>query len=263
MTEVVRNRQLNETVTALGPRPMTAELIAELETLDDEGWRYITSTQAVAFAKVFQTDPATLLNSGTWLLPRDVRAIDESLPVQPGEHIISMYTTANDGTPLQEAVVELLEAIGLEAELWDRVHRGSWFRRFRTRAQDRAVADKLTDLASKLERAAELKYIDTPRSESDVREANAVAQLLQQTGADEEVVICLSSVLFVRTRGRVVVKVLTEDEIRVLKEYPSLLMAPADILNGLARFQIQPRTASEQAALRPTSPSGQANRTTG
>ncbi|MFE3177849.1 hypothetical protein ACFXPA_25835 [Amycolatopsis sp. NPDC059090] len=44
-------------------------------------------------------------------------------------------------------------------ELWDRVHCDSWFRCFGARSQDRAAADKLADLGSKLERAAELKYI--------------------------------------------------------------------------------------------------------
>ncbi|UKD58603.1 hypothetical protein L3Q65_18370 [Amycolatopsis sp. FU40] len=259
---VVSNRRLSDTATALDPRPMTAELVVELEAEGNDGRGFITAEEAEAFAKVFQADPTTLQNGDAWVISLNVKTVDAGLPLLPGESVISIYTTADDGTLLQEAVVELLEACGLEAELWDRVHRGSWFRRFRARSQARAAADKLADLASKLERAAELKYIDTPRSESDVREANAVAQLLQHTGADEEIVICLSSVLFVKTRGTIVVKVLNENEIRVLKQYPRLLKSPGEILDGLARHQSPAPTASEPGALTPTLPSGRADRPT-
>ncbi|ATY16966.1 hypothetical protein CU254_40965 (plasmid) [Amycolatopsis sp. AA4] len=260
---VARNPERGRTVSVFDRGPMTAELLAVIEADGNEGRGFLSRKEAAVFAEIFQTDPETLRYVDAQAGEMMNVANEGELSLRPGEHLVSIYTTADDGTPLQDAVVDLLETCGLEADLWDIVFRGSWFRRFRARAQDHAVADKLADLAGKLERAAELKYIDTPRSESDVREANAVAQLLQHTAADEEVVICLSSVLFVRTQGTVVVKVLSENEIRALKQHPHLLKAPAEILDSLARLQKPAPLAPGPNELTATLPPGQANRPTG
>jgi hypothetical protein len=99
--------------------------------------------------------------------------------------------------------------------------------------------DKLADLAGKLERAAELKYIATPRSESDEREANAIARLAQAMETMNEAVIRTSSVLFIKTAGQVLAWVLSEEEIRILNDNPHLMRSPQEILESLPALRAE------------------------
>jgi transcriptional regulator with XRE-family HTH domain len=225
-------------------RLMTGKVVSDLEVWPDGGRRPSIEDLAV-FAEVYGADPGAdperLLFDAS--VGKSAQLDSGGLRLGPDEHDVSIYTTADNGTALQDAVLEILDVCGFEIEVWGTPERGSWFRRLRVRSVDGRAVEKLAELAGKLERAAELKFIDTPRSESDVREANAVAQLLQNTSSDQEVVILLSSVLFVRTGGTVVVKVLTEDEIRTFRDFPHLLKSPAEILNALTLLRQRPEDA--------------------
>jgi hypothetical protein len=96
------------------------------------------------------------------------------------------------------------------------------------------TAKKLGDVAAKLERAAELHYIQEPRSKSDEREANAVASLITALQSTDEAVIYLSSILFVKINGSVTAHVLSEKQILQLSEDPSLLRDPRTLHKQLA-----------------------------
>ncbi|MBB4679787.1 hypothetical protein [Crossiella cryophila] len=148
---------------------------------------------------------------------------------------VTVYTTDNVGEPLRDAVVELLQVAGFAVTGKDTPIRGSWFQRLRVRGDAKAV-DKLGELAGKLERAAELKYIATPRSENDEREANAIAKLAEAMKDVDEVIIRTSSVLFVKTAGCVMSIVLSEEQIRCLDRNPQLMQAPAKVLDALAEL---------------------------
>jgi hypothetical protein len=150
---------------------------------------------------------------------------------------VLVYTAADDGEDLRDAVVDVLELCGFEIVLRMEPERGSWSQRLSVFRRDSRAADKLVEVLQKVERAAELKHIAAPRSESDEREANAVARLAEALGGHDEVVVRLSSVLFVKSGGRVVARVLTEDEIRVLDENPQLMRSPTEILEGLPRLR--------------------------
>lgn len=155
--------------------------------------------------------------------------------VLPSE--VTVYTTADDGEDLRDAVVDVLELCGFDIALWVDPERGSWFQKLFVFRRDSRAVDKLVDVLQKVERAAELKHIATPRSESDEREANAVARLAEALGGHDEVVVRLSSVLFVKSGGRVVARVLTEDEIRTLDENPHLMRSPMDVLDRLPELR--------------------------
>ncbi|MGW0515865.1 hypothetical protein [Crossiella sp. NPDC003009] len=148
---------------------------------------------------------------------------------------VTVYTTSDNGEQLCQAVAELLQVAGFEFAGAEPPVRGSWFQRFRVRGDSKAV-DKLGELAGKLERAAELKYIATPRSENDEREAGAIAKLAEAMKEVDEVVIRTSSVLFVKTGGCVMSIVLSEDQIRCLDRNPQLMRAPGQVLDALAEL---------------------------
>ncbi len=92
---------------------------------------------------------------------------------------VTIYTSSDDGELLQDAMVGLLDVCGFGIAALGEIQRGSWFRQLRIRSRDSGAVDKLAELLGKVERAAELKYINTPRSENDEREANAIARLAQ------------------------------------------------------------------------------------
>src|SRR6266496_2950799 len=132
----------------------------------------------------------------------------------------TIYISGDDGQEIRAAFLEVLAVAGLEVVTQDDPERGSWFQRLFVRQTDPTAMDKLSQLANKIERAAELKYIGAPRSENDEREAKAIACLAEAMQAQDEVVIRTSSVLFVKTGGLLAAWVLTEQEIRILNDNP-------------------------------------------
>ena len=96
--------------------------------------------------------------------------------------------------------------------------------------------DKLAELAEKAERAGELKYIYTQRAQSDELEANAVATVINALNGIDSAVIQLSSVIVVKSDGRVIARVISEKELSVLRECPELLKSPRDILTTLPKL---------------------------
>jgi hypothetical protein len=152
---------------------------------------------------------------------------------------VTIYTSSDDGERLQDALLEVLELCGFELASQEEPQRGSWFRRLHVRSHDAHAKDKLNQLAGKVERAAELRYINAPRSASDEREANAIGRLADAMSTMDEVVIRTSSLIFIKTNGRVVSWVLTEEEIRVLNDNPQLMKSPLQLLDALHQFQQQ------------------------
>ncbi|TCO62555.1 DUF6879 family protein [Actinocrispum wychmicini] len=150
---------------------------------------------------------------------------------------VTVYTSADDGEPLRDAVVELLDVAGFDVHELSEPARGSWFQRLSVRRRDSRAMEKLSALAGKVERAAELKYIDAPRSETDEREAKAIAKLADAMAGVDEVVIRTSHVLFVKTSGRLVSWVLTENEIRMLHENPQFMRSPHDLMAALDKVR--------------------------
>lgn len=150
---------------------------------------------------------------------------------------VTIYTSSDDGEPLEDALVGLLDVCGFGVAEYGEIQRGSWFRQLRIRSGDASAVDKLAELLGKVERAAELKYINTPRSENDEREANAIARLAQAMESMDEVVIRTSSILFIKTEGRAFAWVLSEEEIRIFDQNPHLMRSPKEIFDSLLKLR--------------------------
>jgi AcrR family transcriptional regulator len=149
-----------------------------------------------------------------------------------------IYTSADDGTEIRDAMLDLLETAG-----WAEVRReqpvfGSWFQRIWLRGKENGAVDKLNDVAAKLERSLTLKHIGAPRAENDEREAAAIERLAKATENVDEVAIKTSSILFVKHQGQMVVRVLTEAEIAVIDKHPELMRQPAELLASLNEPQL-------------------------
>ena len=153
---------------------------------------------------------------------------------------LTVYTSNDNGEPLRAAVLELLDVAGFEIVDAEQPIRGSWFQRMFIRERESGAVNKLTELAEEAVRAAELKYINQPRSESDEREANAIARLAETTKDMDEAVVCTSSILYVKTGRRVLSRVLTEAEIRTIRANPQLARTPEDLLRVLSALTPKP-----------------------
>lgn len=155
-----------------------------------------------------------------------------------GDIEVTIYTSKDNGEPLRDAVLELLAVCGFGVVARDSIERGSWFQRLIVRGRKVRSHEKLGEIAGKVERAAELKYINTPRAESDEREANAIARLAEAMQSTDEALALLSSVIFIKTGGCVFAWVLTEAQICLIRDNPHLVRAPAAMMDALTSLQV-------------------------
>jgi len=148
---------------------------------------------------------------------------------------MSVYTSTDEPpTELISALAHLLRTTGLSVSHEGEIERGSWFRTWRVRESRVGGLRRLGRLAAKAERAGELRYIYGARAESDEREANAVATVISTLDGVDSAVIQLSSMIIVKFDGRIICRVLTEVELRLLGEHPELLKAPGDLFGTLS-----------------------------
>lgn len=187
-----------------------------------------------------EQDLETLASAIAWMKPSvDLTAApdaaDETSEASTDE--VSIYTSSNNGEQVRDAVLGILEVSGYERVVENAPVSGSWFQRIFVRRTDASAADKLAELMGKTERAAELKYISTPRAHNDEREAAAIARLAEAMRDIEEVAIRTSSVIFLKTQGRVLSWTLTENEIKVLDARRDLMKSPRDIIDALPHLR--------------------------
>jgi hypothetical protein len=150
---------------------------------------------------------------------------------------VSVWTSSDQGERVRDAMLELMELVGFETVDQAYPAFGSWFQRIFVRQPGLDAQDKIAQLAEKVERAAELKYIGAPRSENDEREARAIAQLVDALANTDEAVIRTSSVLLIKVDGRILSWVLTENELLILNANPQLMRSPIDILEALPNLR--------------------------
>jgi arsenate reductase-like glutaredoxin family protein len=150
---------------------------------------------------------------------------------------VSVWTSDDRGENVRDALLDILGIAGFDTVDQAYPVYGSWYQRIFVRQVGMDAQDKLAQLAEKVERAAELKYIDTPRSQTDEREASAIARLVESLGGTDEAVIRTSSILLIKLEGRVVSWVLSEDEIATLSANPQLMRSPIEILEALPNLR--------------------------
>jgi hypothetical protein len=153
---------------------------------------------------------------------------------------LSVYiSTDSPPDDLLPALAALMRVLNLRIEHEGVVERGSWFKSWRIREARAGALNKVVELADKLERAGELKYIYGQRAESDEREANAVSAVIQSLAGVENAVIQLSSMIIVKHAGIITARVLSEDELATLRKHPELLKSPGRVLNELSELSAQ------------------------
>ncbi len=145
----------------------------------------------------------------------------------------SVYTSADDGTALKSAVVELLLAFDIAVIVEEPVELSSWFQRFWMRADSESVRERLR----KAEQALELQYLGKARAEIDHAKAQAAAALLQALSTQENAVIRIGSLIAIKAQGDLAVWTVSELEAADMERRSALLRDPLSALEYLRRLR--------------------------
>lgn len=167
--------------------------------------------------------------------------VDEAEPV-------TVYTSGNDGTPVRDAVVNLLEAAGFAITTSHSPQRGSWFQRLSARQKEPDAAALLAAAVSNgvnsnnvsnvvqsgIISSVQIHATDTPREE---RIANAIARLMEACRGHEEVIVYMPPVLVVKIGAMLTAWEPTYDERRVIDANPALLHSPHKLLAAMTALR--------------------------
>ncbi|WP_289665963.1 hypothetical protein [Flavobacterium panacagri] len=129
--------------------------------------------------------------------------------------------------------VNVLKTVDLELTKENPAIKGSWIKKFWVGTKDFSKSEIVTRL-EKVERGIELQYIDKVQSEVDLNTANAIAILLAQTKDIPQFSSLVGSLLFAKAtidgEPRVFAQTLTQDQLAILKENPTLLHNPFNLI---------------------------------
>ncbi|WP_410659573.1 hypothetical protein [Amycolatopsis sp. lyj-112] len=146
---------------------------------------------------------------------------------------VSVYTAADEGTALKDAVVRVLREFGLEVAVEEPPVRGSWWQRFWARSREVADSEPVRDRLAKLERALELEALGKRQAEIDKAKAEAVAALHAVVKEQENAVVRLGSIVMIKKAGDLVVFTVSEMQAAVMEKHSELLRDPVAALNFL------------------------------
>ncbi|RSM37835.1 transcriptional regulator, SARP family protein [Amycolatopsis balhimycina DSM 5908] len=163
---------------------------------------------------------------------------------------ITIHTSGDDGQPVRDALVELLEVAGFDIISLDVPQHGSWFQRLFVTKKDSQGGEELGRLvaaavANQLDgtvngAVVQARNISLNHSTAGVghneQEANAIARLLEACQAQDEVAVCTSSFVLVKVDGRITCWVPTAETMRILRANPQLLHSPKELFDTLSRL---------------------------
>jgi len=157
-----------------------------------------------------------------------------------------------DHQAVEDALIGVVEAFGLELVDAEAPEAGSWFRRFLIRLKNSGQLPTAEEQFVKLGRALDLELLHRKQAEVDAAQGAAVAGLITALGATPRAVVQIGSVLLVKDGDTVVVRNLTQLEIAHWERNPALFCEPAAALRELQRAaagEIEPGPAAGAQAI--------------
>ncbi|MFI7122108.1 hypothetical protein [Amycolatopsis sp. NPDC049868] len=171
-------------------------------------------------------------NRPTWAAP-DFKSFARSMAAAGLWAPASVYTSADEGTVLKDAVVRVLREFGLEVAVEEPSVRGSWWQRFWARSREVAESEPVRDRLAKLERALELEGLGKRQAEIDKAKADAVAALHAVVKEQENAIVRMGSIVMIKKAGDLVVFTVSEMQAAVLEKHSELLRDPVAALRFL------------------------------
>jgi len=169
----------------------------------------------------------------------------EALADVPMRRIVQTSVYISEGSKeasdiLSEAVPAALDAMDCDVYIAEEPKTGSWFRRIWGRTKDVVTSDAVQDAAAKLERAAEIKILDCPQHDADLKAAKAVREILKGFEGSNEGIALIGSLCVLKRRGRVVAVTLTQEQLAEVRKNRALLSNPRlmeGLLNGETEYE--------------------------
>jgi hypothetical protein len=165
---------------------------------------------------------------------------------------VSVFTSADSFdaiTSIWEAMTEIFDALGCVIYAQARPESGSWFERWLGKTKEAVTSDAVIERLAKLERAAELKGIDNPQADADLKAAKAINTLLKGMKDTDDGVAVAGSVCVLKRGGVVYSFTLTQEQLTELRKQPLMLRSPEvfeKLLHqtGSGETQPQPKRSS-------------------
>jgi hypothetical protein len=157
------------------------------------------------------------------------------------EMSVAVYLDTDDETS-QQAVIqrirELVDVLGFQESGDPNIEHGSIFRRSWARLKRGLTSTEVTQRLVKVERAFEIVLIEQQQADTDLKEAQAVGQLLSSLEPVPQACIRVGSILMIKYQGAqgtiILSRNLSQLEIRALERFPEIQQNPQKVLQSLS-----------------------------
>lgn len=221
--------------------PRVMELLGKIRSALAE-WTSLLAFAKVASSpydinKLLHADPLVIGVANPHHAPEDPAA----QPRTADAVSVAVYVDGKNERGLKDVlkcVDDLVDALGYEGPFDETVEYGSIFRRYKAIIRKGAQSKEVQDRITKIERALELRYLDSQQADSDLKLATAVSNLTASFESVSKVCVRVGSILFIKyvcDRAPVVlVRNLSQIEIAALERYPEIQREPEKVLGALA-----------------------------
>ena len=140
----------------------------------------------------------------------------------------------NEVASINQALEALFNALNVSVSDDFPAETGSWFKRFFVRTNDLATQPEVAERLQKIERALDIKGLDTPQSLIDKNKAEAISTVLSSLEKVPSAVIQFGSLVIIKfpdsqSDPRVLVRTLSQQELIILEKNPHPLKNPQDL----------------------------------
>lgn len=141
------------------------------------------------------------------------------------------------------ALLNFLEKFDFRITKEDPPKIGSWYKRLWGKFVKALTHKEVTSRVDQIERALQLKHVDKVQSEVDLNYAEAVARLNESTQNIPNYAILLGSLLYAKStynsEVRIFVQVLTQEQIKIVKQNQNLLTKPFELINRMEEAEVK------------------------
>jgi len=186
---------------------------------------------------------STRENQGEILL---AMSLSPALASVPFRRIVPAFVYLNvfdSETPLalEHSLKELAASVGFELFSSEPVEYSSWFRNMLTRAKDVMTHEEVQSRLGKVERAIELRHLDSVQATTDLALSKAAKNIATILANVPEGAVCLGSLCGIKTaNGSLVILNMTQEQMLEVAKNPSLKKSPEKLLQLLERHRDGP-----------------------
>jgi RES domain len=176
------------------------------------------------------------------LAPREV-----AITARPPASIpVGVYLDTDDQGKIAQVVKRVdrfVDMLGYDGPIEPVVEKGSFIRNSWAKVKGALTSEDVKNLAAKVERAAELRYLDSSQAEVDGKAASAFSSIVSSLAEIPSACILAGSILLIKYAGPqgsvVLSKNLSWRELETLERFPEILQNPQKALESLALAQAQ------------------------